>query len=357
MELLIFNTEKSEFYHDDELAMVKTALLLAEKVTVVNYNFRDIVFYCNYKKMTVRKIKEYYLDTVANSDLENKNELFEEGTRMFKEEKELRNQKYKIKDEIVYMERLNIGINTLKTETVEQERMNLEEDHKMPLIKFYTDNVLSITIYDPDENKKTATMSDRLIKAFTKTDAIQFFDQFVLSEKDIEDDQSSTFLSGLLFSIPDMNTLTYEQLFLIRYELMDKLNAFYDMVSDMQKEFSKVLFNKDTTPFIEERTTELLNPFFELVKDTLENNIYIQQVKNSVINYNLYNLHFCVASIKMIIGFYVESKIITAEDATQILAAIANKKDINTCCFFFYNYVVISEHLRDVRDVREDVLE
>ncbi|MEI6816373.1 MAG: hypothetical protein WCL14_07160 [Bacteroidota bacterium] len=337
MELIIINKEDSEFFPNDELVMVKTALIIAEKVYVINYNFKDLVFYCNFEKMTLKSVMAYYLDTIKDSTLENKDTLLTEGETMYHELKDLQKFKYKDHLQIVYMNQLEHSLQNLKVQTAERDGKILEEDFKMPLIRFYKDKILDIIIHDPALYAKAKSIVEQLIETFLDDDIIQFFDEYIILSNEALLAHYHVILSKSLFIIPELNSLTYEQLRLVRMEMTNDFKPFYKAVEEMKNEFSKVVFNEENQPFISERTEEILAPYCTMIKDRMENNDYVNQIKNQSDNYAEYELKFCVSTIERVVRFYAESKIITPEEEKEILWNIAVKKPIDTCCFFFYN--------------------
>ena len=338
MELLIINNEDSDFYEEDELAMVKTAVIFSEKITVVNYSFKDLVFYCNLDKLTDKQLMDYYLKTLMESDMPNKEYHIIDGKRMFKDMMELKKRKFKDHNSIIYLGQLEKNFAGIKKHTEEEDKTWLEEENMYPLVNFYNDKTLNVIIHDPTEDKENESIPDRLIEAFTGSDAMQFFNGIILSDKDFPYDSPSEFLSEVLFEIPNLDSLSYPQLKIIRNELTETFKPFYDAVSGMQKEFSATLYKEENLEYIEQRTSEILDPYFALLKDTVENNIYIQQIKHQSDHYTINTLHFCVVNIEKVVGFYSENEVITEDEKEYILKNISLKKDLDTCCFFFYNY-------------------
>ena len=282
MELLIINNEDSDFYEEDELAMVKTAVIFSEKITVVNYSFKDLVFYCNLDKLTDKQLMDYYLKTLMESDMPNKEYHIIDGKRMFKDMMELKKRKFKDHNSIIYLGQLEKNFAGIKKHTEEEDKTWLEEENMYPLVNFYNDKTLNVIIHDPTEDKENESIPDRLIEAFTGSDAMQFFNGIILSDKDFPYDSPSEFLSEVLFEIPNLDSLSYPQLKIIRNELTETFKPFYDAVSGMQKEFSATLYKEENLEYIEQRTSEILDPYFALLKDTVENNIMEYNVVNGI---------------------------------------------------------------------------
>ena len=350
MELLILSTEDSKLLEDDELQMVKTGLIFAEKTTLVSYYFKNVVFHMNLYKLSEKQLYIDYAKRLRDANPEEINRYsdnesdvdveahLKEMENMYGELIQLRKIKYKDLEDMVRMGQIEKSLRDMKNGTIKLGEQKLEEFGRLLLVKFCNDNSLTIILHDPDYEKPVLSLVERLFKAFTRSNVIQFFDEYILSEDDHLNDTPSEFLSTELFTIPDLDSLTYSQLKIMRTEMMDSMKPFYKTVDVMQKEFSKVLYTDENLEYIETRTSELLAPHFEDVKKTMENSLYNQQIINSKPDTVFYTLHFCVSSIEMIVGFYEINDVLTFEEGELLLQQIALHKSIETCCFFFYNF-------------------
>ncbi len=335
MELIMINAENSQVYPVDELAMLKTGLVFADKVTIVSPNFSDFLMYLKINSRSDKKTLTYYLDKLETSDREDKEKLALEGQTMYDEMVELRNFKYKDQEMIVHMQKLMQSFRDMKEGNSALEQEFLESENTWPLMNHYRNKSFVIIPNDTEGSAFTESIPDRLIKSFLRGEALHFFDDCFFDDTLAKDKKEQSFLYVDIFSIPDLDFLQDGQLRLMKNDFRDKFKNFNKAVSAMQKEFSTVLFKEENHETISLRTLEIMAPYTDFIRATVAENVYIHQVRNGSEEYATHTMNFCVADIAQIVGFYEQRKIITASETEYVLDAVQKRKDLSTCCFFF----------------------
>ena len=362
MKLLYINTIESGIDSENELPIVKAALLIGEKLIVVNYYFRYINFFLDFDKKSEREILNEYLASLhATQDAETYIQNLELN---YKNLLLCRKTNGKTKDYILYQQRLEKEQKALKASIYTTVCEHLEKYKITSIIDFVKLGNFEIIDYRPQVYHLVEPLTERLIQYFLNTDYIQCFDYSIMDPdfegygKIIEEKDGKVIKEVLvsrdellpgdepigigmyvadLFVLPDLNAFTFSQLRIIRNEFQEKFQDFHKVVSDFKMEFENILFNDEN----EDRIYNRFSPVFEqqeaLLKEMVGDNIYIQQLKNNPSEYPENAFKIAISSIETVVGFYKKRYMISEKEEQYVLDSIARYKDINTCCLFFYN--------------------
>ena len=145
-----------------------------------------------------------------------------------------------------------------------------------------------------------------------------------------------SFFNIPLFQLPDLNSLNYAQLNIIRKEFLERFDPFYKPFSDLQIELSKIIYDATNHEIIQNKIAEVFNPCLPLFKEATENNVYFNMIKNSITDVPVYQLSAVVTSINTLIELFVKDNIITPHEKEIIIEGVKRTKDINSTVAFFY---------------------
>jgi hypothetical protein len=147
--------------------------------------------------------------------------------------------------------------------------------------------------------------------------------------------------TGSLFSIPDLKDFSYNQLQIIRNEFKELFKPLKDEIDNWTKEMENNEYLMEDVLRNDGTVFGRLDAFDELLKNSSEQNVYFQGIKNSDPSNQFRNLNYGITSIKNVINNYKRIRLITKEEEAYICEQVSFRRNLNKTCFFLYHDLTI----------------
>jgi hypothetical protein len=355
MDLLYIKAKDGDHFFESEYAAVKTGLIFCDSIQVICDGFDSISLLKSLNKISDKKFIALYKKILA--DKESDNEPDDEDTDDFFEYlTHLRNMKQKGQEHLVELAKMEKDFNGMVDDVKDILQQFTVIETLDSVIGFVDEKVLTILDSNPEENYNTKLVEDRIIDSLINFKVINIFEDDLVgifadesigeTSLEVENDITDTYFYFDLFCIPNLDSLTHNQLQIIRNEFLEKFQPFYKDAEAVINAMKEVSFINENEAEIKRIFGKLISPHPTFLSDTVDANIYSQQVENSIPNVEIYTFRLCCTSIKNVVRYYEELGAITTESKELILNAVARNRDINSCCFFF--------HIEDISEEDED---
>lgn len=110
-------------------------------------------------------------------------------------------------------------------------------------------------------------------------------------------------------------SLTYNQVAIIRNELTEKFKEVLNNIEELNKEFKDKKLAIEDINEIKKRYTENIKPSLPNLQKASDNNIYMNQLKNKEDKPRIYRLYLVLTTMKNIVGLYEKLNIISKSSA------------------------------------------
>ena len=193
------------------------------------------------------------------------------------------------------------------------------EDTDVDLICFMMTNSLEVPIFSNEIDKQLA---------FKKIGA--------KINKDFFAKGKTNSIRELFLEFVSPESLTSKQVQIIRNELNEKFKELTNAVGEFNDDFCEMKLTADNTEEIKARFTEKLKPSISEFQETINNNIYMIQLKNKEDNPKIYKLYLVLTTVRNIIGLYEGLNIINKESAIYCRDELHQKGVLDVLKFFLY---------------------
>jgi hypothetical protein len=336
MELLVYSTlndEKSVLF---EVAKIKTGLVFTDWVWSVGYSFQMMNFLHLNDQATPKIIIHNYNNISARvTGMHSKDSI----DSFYKSYLVLKNKKYKTKDDLIELGKKESTVKSLKKDLITVTKQYFELINASELLPFMENNIFKIDTIALGRRTDSFIMNLREYSINYCLDGTVFRDGDSLIDSEnssFQQRKDLSFINIPLFQLPDLNSMNYAQLRIIRNEFLEKFEPFYKPYCDLQKELFEILYEESNFENIHHKIDEVFNPYLPVFKEATENNIYFSMIKNSIPDVPVYQFSAVVTSLKNLIELFVKDNIITHDEREIIIEGVGRTKDINSTVAFFY---------------------
>ena len=346
MNLLNIKTEVSRIPLESELTLIKMGIIFSQKMTSVGFNLRLLNAYKNFDALKDKQIINIY-DSIEWP--ENGPTTKEQMHDFYKSLMQLRNLKHKNQQGYAQLATFEKHMKVIRQELYHNLTTINVNNNMDALPLFLEDGILEIIEYDSESAKET--IEDLIIRYLTTTDLIPYFDETIYFkpageyakqyEKEMNEKvKMGTSLMQDLFNFPALNSLSANQLRIIRNEFQEKLQPVYSGIEIIRKEIEDIVFNEENMDRLSNILTDNTFKYASILDPLADENIYFMQIKNSTKDVIYRTFYLGITSIKQVVNYYARRDIITREGENYILENIARVKDIESSCIFFSNELV-----------------
>jgi hypothetical protein len=344
MNLLFIKTKGFEMPFYMEVAIAKAGIVFgADKVTIVSYNFRKTITRKNFEELTLKElIEEFSIIYKDSPGVATKETLH----TLHKSLMILRNKKAKTQADVINLGKHETFFRNVKKDVKNAYDNITGQDIVTSLEGFHDEDILELVQYDPELEPVKETVPDMLIRHLITDDATLIFDQTImvgqegwLSLFDVikpVSTRQSMMGSFVVFDFPVLDSLSYQQLRIIRNEFKEKMEGFHKNFEEAKKEFKDFLCIVENKDLIDERTDVYFNKMTDITYAAGNENLYFQQIKNSVQDVQLFCLHVGYLRIRRAVEYYKNFNMITAAEEAYINASIARHRNIDSLIFVFF---------------------
>jgi hypothetical protein len=339
MELVFMSSDGAFIGYKAELEVTKFGIIISHKMNAVGLNFIYLKLFLQIDKFKDKAIIQAYKTFVSP----NPNGISENDIdKFYSDLLSIRNRKHKQKADLIYLAKLEIHFRNVKTDVINFMQSFFVANKMDVLLDFVKsdDFVIHDGIIKPDTEN---IFHKTLMEEFSTPDFYHIFDFgiFMKQKEDIiydvnEQSDPDLCYSNILFSIPDLNNLSYPQMNIIRNYFHENLIPFYDLVSKMKSEFDDVILTTENMVEINKRFDELIVPMVPEVKSIADNNIYFQQIRNSTESKDEKRFNIGIGKIRTVVNMYKNRNVITDAEEEFILNEISRTKSPDSCCVFFF---------------------
>ncbi|MEI6817394.1 MAG: hypothetical protein WCL14_12345 [Bacteroidota bacterium] len=341
MELQFYKTADSTILFTSEMTLIKTALLFADKVNVTSFNFHHFATSLNLDKMpekdiikVMHTIQERQGNIKENADLA----IFYKNLLM------MRNRKNKAKNDLIFLAQLERTYTILVKDVANYFNLFNENNNMACFEGFIADGTLNIIPFNHDKQSETDTIGHRIMDSFLHATSFHLFDESImrgtvkLTADEAFSDSSHVGASADsdVLSIPNLDSLGYNPLRIIRNELLDGFKLFHKEVEELQREITESLWNFETYDAMQAKFIERLEAITNDYKKTGDENVYFQQIKNSTADKRISTLRIGITSVRSLVYYYWVRNVISIEMRTYIINEIEKHKSADSCSLFFY---------------------
>jgi hypothetical protein len=344
MNLLFIKTKGSDIPFYIEVVIAKAGIILgADKVSVVSYNFHKTITRKNFEELTLKELIEEFSNIYKDSPgVAPKETLISlHKSLMF-----LRNKKAKTKEDLINLGKHENFFKNVKTDVKNAYDNVIGQDNVGPIESFIDDGILDLIHYDPETQPVKETVPDMLIRHFIADDVVPIFDQSImvgregwLSLYDVikaTKEKQSMIGSFTVFDFPDLDSLSHQQLRIIRNEFKEKMQGLHENLEEAKKDFKDVLCIMENKVMIDQKVDDHFNKITDITYAAGNENLYFQQIKNSVQDVQIYCLHLGYSRIRRIVEYYRNFNMITASEEAYINSTIARHRDVDSLVFLFF---------------------
>lgn len=345
MQLIMFKNMNSNIPYQNELTMMRMGLIFSDCMKVISFNFNSLQMIKDFDKISERRLLNayyFFYKDAANAVTE---KMLESN---YSSLKKLRNKRGKTKAEIFSEQRLDKWIKSVIGEVKKHIDNYMIFSGEEVFLGFLEDDSLKLVNYLMDDESFQAKMVDYLIESFVNNDVIHFFDESAMrsiedltDDDEIDMDEEVYFTTGNLLSVPDFKDFSYNQLRIIRNEFQELFKPLKEEIDNWTKEMENNEYLMDDVIRNDGTVFGRLDAFDELLKNSSEQNIYFQSIKNSNPSNQFRNLNYGITSIKNIINNYKRIRLITKEEESYICEQVSFRKNINNTGFFLYHDLTI----------------
>ncbi len=341
MELQFYKTQQTTVLYSSELTLIKVALLFAEKVNVLSFNFQQIPMAAKIEtgseKHTIMFTKMVHTEqgTLKESlDVE----LF------YKNLLKIRNMKNKQKADLILLARLEAIYKSIHKDMVAYMQEIISKS-KLELFKgFVKDESLNIMPHGFDLESEIDPIGLRILNSFLDPLGFHLFDESIMNKAEREDTSEEITFADFtgytleldIMEVPNLDSLDYQQLKIIRNEFLSKFESFGKAAEDFQKEISDTLWVEENHEGLKEQLSKRFNTKADDLYTVGEENIYFQQIRNSDADKRVSTLMIGLTSIRTLVFYYWYQRVITIEMRTYIINEIEKHKSADSCSLFFY---------------------
>jgi len=336
----------SPIKYDLERQIIKTGMLFADRFHAISKNIRNLRLHHIRDTMKDKDIiycyKYYFTDLGVGPPEEDIDQFYKDLTK-------LRNKKAKTKQELMHLGGMEKNMRILKGDVYTASESWVITNNLESMIGFLEDKSLSILDSIPEENwfQFRLTMFEGLDSP-TYYHIKAIYEMNMMQSKSVRDTEPLTDIDHLytnhLCYLPCLDSLSHNQMKIIRNEFNEKLSEVFDQIYLMQMEFSKEPLTPENINKVGIRFDEVTDIIQPIIQETVDNNIYFQQIKNSSTDHKLYQFNIAFATIKKVMSSYRDYRVITDIEETMFLEKIALTKDINNCCVYFYLGGIIEDN-------------
>ncbi len=328
MYLFTLNHNGSAFTVPSEVFTIKAGLLVAK---VFNAISDDI----NLLKMLndLPSRNDHFIITAFHTFFNRFDENItpEGGAAFDKRLKALRNKKGKQRGEVIEQGRMETIVRTMKKDVENYLSEYLKHINILELKDFIASDALGSHGWQEASQMFDSRMFQFIIHGFGATDFYYIFDGSILNAP-----ETAIFHSIPLLRIPDLNSLAYAQLNLLKNDFNERLSPFYEAIENLQKEMNKGLDKEDQTAQNIEKMEAFINPQLPMLEALTSNNPYLQQIHLNQESVLVKQLNLGLTSIKNIVQFWVHQKLFNEDQARYILESVDQRTPVDTQLLFFY---------------------
>ena len=344
MNLLNIKTEVSRIPLAAELAVIKMGIIISRKTTSVGFNFRLLNSFKNFETLTDRQIVDIHDQVEKDDESIIKLEALHE---FYKSLMQLRNLKNKNQFGFAQLAKFEQHMKLVRQELYHDlMKMNVASNIDVLLV-FLEDGSLEIIEHVAGTAK--GSIEDLIIRYLTTTDVIPYFDETIFTkpgglyakqyEKEMNEEvKMGTSILQDIFNFPVLDSLSANQLRIIRNEFQEKLQPVYPAFDIIKKEIEGIVFNDENIDKLSKILVDNTFKYASIFDPLANENVYFMQIKNSTPDVVYRTLYIGITSIKQIVSFYARRDIITMEGERYILDNIARVKNIDDSCIFFARF-------------------
>jgi len=346
MKLVYFSkrTEKEDI--DEQIAFFVLSYIISNEIMIVcfpgllmvGYKFIDIV-------------KEDQLIFFLRSTSIYEPEKLEKNIEVILMNKKIvdkiKKNKHKSKIDYVTIHRYEVMINTLRQMLFNTIDSMIINTGFKPFIKLLTNDII-IKGYN-FEDPETATKEDSdlimLFDLLSECNSTPLLNKNIIHQfksKDISNDNNKEiidfdFLNFTIFSIPYVKDGIYttESLINFRNQILPKFKNNEEKIAT----FLNMTINKKFDKSIENEFRILHDSMFKSespFQNVIDNNIYIQKIKNTEKNMITLQLNLCITSLNVIVDYYKVSEDIKPYMASTLKDKLRLTTDLDSCKSFYY---------------------
>ena len=339
MELVFMIGDRSPLNFDLIRLAVKTGLIFSHRMNAVAAYFIILKIYVDRENLPDAMNIKYY----AKFYSEHPNAHSEEDLILhLKNLKTLKNKPRTSKEELIKIGQYEKLFKAVKAD-VDNGLSTWVSEYKLDaLARFNKERALHIYNEKGDQELGIYLFQKTILEELSSPDFYHFFctdkvnpKEYIMQKYDGTKSKLELIFSTRLCLLPDLDSLTYAQLNIIRNDFHELLKPFYKTVATMKEEFDATTLTPENIEELDKRFDELIDPYLPLFEEYVTNNIYFQQIKNSDANHKTYELNIEFATVKTLVLMYKQLGVISEAEETDLLEKIALKRDLNSLCVFF----------------------
>jgi len=154
--------------------------------------------------------------------------------------------------------------------------------------------------------------------------------------KDFFKNNKSGALRDTFIEITAPESLTNNQVTIIRNELIEKFKGLMNNIEEFNTEFHDKKLNFENMKEIKKRYIEKIKSHLPEIQKAVDNNIYMNQLKNKEDNPKVYRLYLVLTTMKNIVGLYENLNIISKSSALYCREELQKLGVLDALKFFIY---------------------
>lgn len=131
-------------------------------------------------------------------------------------------------------------------------------------------------------------------------------------------------------------SLVNSQVAIIRSELNEKFKDVMENIKELNKNFKEMKPSVKETSEIKKRFGEMIKPHLIKIQEAVDNNIYMNQLKNKEENPKYYKLFLALTTMKNIVGLYEKLNVISKSSAVYCREELKKSGLQNALKFIIY---------------------
>jgi hypothetical protein len=292
---------------EKEYDLIKSAFLFSDKITITSPGMTSILMLLKLASLTEKEKIEYLIHmTEADPSLKG-----HEYAKAIQLKNTLSKKKYKTREEIIQFGKLKHHLSNLDKH-FEEWGNNLLMQSTMPqFIHLIENGIVEVNHVDVNETKTSMAKQvlDFTIEILNDHDCYPLFDRLTedlasifLQENKMEypslNMKESYIGKKLALSLPNLKSLTFEQITKLKGELDTEFNRFRGLILDYAQEIEGIPFNDENRSIIEKKLQYEVSPQLEELQESINRNSFLNNLlKELGENIGKYALFFGISSL------------------------------------------------------------
>ena len=311
-----------------ESLLLWTSFLFSEKVhfggQMVSFLSFERYFSKSSEEQKINFFKQYVPGLI-------KTESSEQIDSFYKSLKHLRSIKHKSPKDIITIKKGERLINTYQNIVKKWIHNVLKSFHYLELLPFVKEDK-ELICWNIPISKKREHLNDEFFKFVNGALCIPEIMHYHFGESVREE----SILSTKLFEIPEPVSLSTSQVKIIRNDLLDKFKSFFDKIIEFNSSLKEIEYNKKNLKKLKKEYFDKACEEKNNLQDAIDNNLYMNQLKNKLEEDKTLSIHLGLASFNNILEFYKNAFIIDDYIILYLKDKMKEELNMKGSKFFLY---------------------